>query len=44
MLSFYYVLSTVLGAGDPEINRIALTSRRVLGRKDIYKSDHNTVK
>ena len=44
MLSFYYVLSTVPSAGDLEINRIALTSWRVLDRKEKYRSDHNTVK
>ena len=42
MLSFYYVLSTVPSAGDLEINRIVLTSR-VLGRKEKYRSDRNTV-
>lgn len=44
VLSFYHVLSPVLGAGDPEINRIALTSRKVLGRKDSYKTGNNTMK
>lgn len=30
------MLNTVLDAENPKINRVALTSREVLDRKDIY--------
>lgn len=38
MLSFYYVLSTVVGAEDSEMNRIVLPSRKVWGRNGRYKT------